>query len=163
MPRQAFLQLGGFDETMVSAEDQDLALRHSGRGGAIAFAPEIEAVHRDVCCDIRSYCQRMEWAYERMIPFCRHHPLWSDNVERYRVNGPLRWREEPVARTARKLVKGVMASHPVPEMLFVVASVLEHGAPNSRLLHRVYALLLGAHIFRGYRKGLGGSIGAPSG
>jgi glycosyltransferase involved in cell wall biosynthesis len=161
MPRQSFLELGGFDETMVSAEDQDLAMRHSGRGGAIAFAPEIEVVHRDLCCDIRSYCQRTEWGYARMIPFCRRYPLWSDNVERDRVNGPLRWREEPVARTARKLVKSLIALHVVSDPLFAVVPILERRAPGSRLLHRMYSLLLGAHIFRGYRKGLE-SIGTPS-
>jgi hypothetical protein len=96
----------------------------------------------------------MEWGYERMIPFCRRHPLWTDNIERDRVNGALRVREEPVARTARKLVKSELASHAVLEVLFAVASILERGAPGSRLLHRVYSLLLGAHIFRGYRKGL---------
>jgi hypothetical protein len=124
IPRQSFLELGGFDEAMVSAEDQDLAMRHSDRGGAIAFAPEIEAVHRDVCCDIRTYCQRIERGYERMIPFCRRHPLWKDNVERERVNGPLRWAEEPVARSARKLLKSMMALNPVSEMLFAVVPIL---------------------------------------
>jgi cellulose synthase/poly-beta-1,6-N-acetylglucosamine synthase-like glycosyltransferase len=157
--RLSFLQLGGFDETMVSAEDQDLAMRHRGRGGVIAFAPEIGVVHRDVFCDLRSYCRRMEWAFEQMIPFCLRHPMWGDNVERDRVNGPLRWGAEPLTHTARKLAKSVITTPAVVEMLFPIASILERGIPDSRLLHRVYSLLLGAHIFWGYRKGLARSNG----
>jgi glycosyltransferase involved in cell wall biosynthesis len=154
--RWSFLELGGFDERMVSAEDQDLALRHCSRGGVIAFAPEVEVVHRDVFCDLRSYCQHMAWGYERMIPFCLQHPMWEDNIERDRVNGPVRWGNEPLRSVVRKLAKSAIASPVVVEALFSAATILERRFPDSRLLQRIYRLLLGAHIFRGYRRGLQG-------
>lgn len=154
--RWSFLQLEGFDEKMVSAEDQDFALRHRSRGGVIAFAPEIAVVHRDVFCDLRSYCHHMEWGYERMVPFCLQHPTWEDNMERDRVNGPLRWGNEPLGCVVRKLGKSAIASPVVVEALFGVATILERRVPDSRLLQRIYRLLLGAHIFRGYRRGLRG-------
>ena len=88
------------------------------------------------------------------MTFCRLHPTWPENVERDRVNGPIRLGSEPVERTLRKLGKTVTALRPALEVLFTLAAILERGAPDSRLLGRVYRLLLGAHIFRGYRRGL---------
>jgi glycosyltransferase involved in cell wall biosynthesis len=161
--RRRFLDLGGFDESLVTAEDQDLALRHSERGGLIAFAPEAAAVHRDEALDVRRYCRRSEWGSERLVAFCERHDEWPDNVTRDWVNGPIRWRHEPLRRSARKMLKGVMAVPAVVEVLFGAAAVLERSAPDSRVLERVYRLLLGAHVFRGYRRGLEGSKGALAG
>jgi len=62
--------------------------------------------------------------------------------------------DESVERTLRKLGKTVIALQPALEVLFAAAAILERGAPDSWLLGRVYRLLLGAHIFRGYRRGL---------
>lgn len=152
--RDRFLEIGRFDPSIVSSEDQDFALRHTARGGQIIFAPEARAIHCDHALDIRSYCRRAEWGSERMIPFCRRYPDWPDNVERDRVNGPLRFDREPVSQSMRKLIKVGLAARSIIALLFAVASLLERLVPNSRVLDRVYRLLLGAHIFRGYRKGL---------
>ena len=59
----------------------------------------------------------------------------------------------------RKLGKRVLALPPVIELLFATAALLERSAPESPVLDRVYRLLLGAHIFRGYRRGLARFIG----
>jgi len=153
LSRKLFLETGGFDGTIVSSEDQDFALRHTSGGGRIAFLPEANAIHRDDALDIRSYCRRAEWGSLHMMPFCRRYPDWRDNVERDRVNGPVRL-SAPISETARKVVKVALTLRPVAALLFRAASVLERAAPNSRALDRVYRLLLGIHIFRGYRRGL---------
>jgi glycosyltransferase involved in cell wall biosynthesis len=163
MSRKRFRELGGFDETLVTAEDQDLALRHSQRSGSIAFAPEAAAVHRDEAVDVRGYCRRSEWGSERIVAFCGRHREWPDNIERDRVNGPTRWRHEPLHRAARKVLKRVIATPAVVETLFVAASILERTAPDSRVLERIYRLLLGAHVFRGYRRGLARANGVVTG
>ena len=67
----------------------------------------------------------------------------------------------------RKLLKSLIALPAVTAVLFRVAALLERRAPASRSLDRVYRLLLGAHIFRGYRRGLkrhrpGGRTTPPS-
>ena len=163
MSRKRFLELGGFDEALVTAEDQDLALRHCQGGGLIAFLPEAAAVHRDEALDVRRYCRRSEWGSERIVAFCERHREWPDNIERDRVNGPVRWRHEPLWWSARKALKRVIAVPPVVEVLFAAASILERSAPDSRLLERVYRLLLGAHVFRGYRRGLARANGVFAG
>jgi hypothetical protein len=91
---------------------------------------------------------------ERQVAFCRRHPAWPDNVARDRVNGAVRWREEPVALTIRKLAKTVAGSRPIQALLFATASLFERVAPEDPLLTRLYRLLLGIHILRGYRRGL---------
>ena len=137
----------------MSSEDQDFALRHTGRGGKIVYIPEAEAIHNDNALDIGSYCRRAEWGAEHMVPFCKRYPDWPDNVERETVNGPVRWGREPISQSSRKLLKLGLTISPVLAVLFVVASILERTAPDSLALDRVYRLLLGAHILRGYRKG----------
>jgi len=152
--RDLFQKLEGFEHRIVSSEDQDLALRHTARGGRIVYLPEARALHRDSALDIRSYCRRAEWGSEQMMPFCQRHPDLPDNLERERINGPVKWGEESLAQSLRKVIKAVLANRVVIEALFRVASLLERLAPTSAALDRVYRLLLGIHIFRGYRRGL---------
>lgn len=152
--RERFLRLSGFDRAISSSEDQDFALRHTAGGGKIVYVPEARAIHRDHSLDIQSYCRRAEWGSEQMITFCQRYPDLPDNIERERVNGLVRWGVEPTSRSLRKLIKSVLASKASVAVLFRLASLLEGLTPNGRLLDRVYSLLLGAHIFRGYRKGL---------
>jgi GT2 family glycosyltransferase len=146
--------LGGFDATIVSGEDQDLALRYTAQGARIVFIPEADVIHRDDALDIRSYCRRAEWGSLRMIPFCQRYPALPENIERERVNGRMHIGREPVLLSLRKLVKRILAAKLIVEVEFAIASLLERLAPTGRALDRVYRLLLGAHILRGYRKGL---------
>jgi GT2 family glycosyltransferase len=152
--RERFLEIGGFDSSIVSSEDQDFALRHSARSGRIVFLPEAKAIHCDDSLDIRSYCRRAEWGSRHMIPFCLRYPDCAENIERHRINAPMKFGQEPLMQSLRKAIKSVLASKPVELILFAVAAFIERVAPNSATLDRTYRLLLGAHIFRGYREGL---------
>lgn len=154
VPRELFTRLGGFDTAIASSEDQDLALRHTTRGGQIVFIPEAEAIHHDSALDIKSYCRRVEWGNENIIPFCRQHPGWRDNVERERVNGFTDWRRRPAAESLRKTIKAALARDAAMTSLFPVVALLERFTPESHALDRLYRLLLGLHLFRGYRRGL---------
>jgi GT2 family glycosyltransferase len=154
IPGDWFHSLGGFDCVIASSEDQDLAMRHTTRGGRIAYLPGAEAIHHDNALDIRSYCRRAEWGIENMIPFCLRYPNWPGNIEREIVNGPPRWGGEDLWQSLRKTGKAAFTAMPIKEILFGVAFLLEHLAPNGWALDRVYRLLLGIHIFRGYRRGL---------
>jgi hypothetical protein len=154
IPRGVFQQLAGFETTIVSGEDQDFALRHTATEGKIVFVPAALAIHHDSALDIRSYCRRSQWGAENIIPFCQRYPDWPENTERERVNGFHEWGRHSILQGLRKMMKAVVATRLITGGLFCLADLLERAAPNSRLLKRVYRLLLGAHIFRGYRKGL---------
>jgi glycosyltransferase involved in cell wall biosynthesis len=152
--RKTFFELSGFDLAISSSEDQDLALRHTARGGIIVFVPEAVGIHRDNALDIRQYCRRNEWGSCLMKPFYERYQDLPANIERERVNGFVQWRKEPGSQSLRKIVKAVVASPVVIKPLFLTADVLERARPESKLLERVYRLLLGAHIFRGYRSAI---------
>lgn len=152
--RDDFVALDGFDPSLSSAEDQDLALRHVARGGRTAYLPEAIAVHDDDALDVRSYCRRAEWGMRELAPFCRRHADLPENRLRHEVNGPASLRRDGARRWARKLAKGVTASRPVIELLFLLAGVTERWLPESRVPGLVYRLLLGAHLRRGYQQGL---------
>lgn len=149
--RELFLNLGGFDTTITSSEDQDFALRHTSKGNQIVFLPEALGIHRDNALDIRGYCRRNEWGSRLMLPFYQRYPDFPINIEREKINGLTRWGKEPLTNSLRKSVKALIASKISVAILFKLSDILEKIAPNSSILDKTYRLLLGAHIFRGYR------------
>jgi glycosyltransferase involved in cell wall biosynthesis len=159
VPADLFRSLNGFDVELRSAEDQDLALRHTSRGGMIAFIPEAIAIHNDNAIDIRTYCKRSEWGARQMVSFNQRYPDWPENIERERVNGPIKLGKEPLALSFSKSLKAVLGLPPMLTGMFSVAHLLERNAPDSFALFRVYQLLLGAHLFKGYRKERGRRAG----
>jgi glycosyltransferase involved in cell wall biosynthesis len=166
MPRARFLELGGFDPEMVSSEDQDLALRHTSRGGLIVFLPEAIALHDDDHLDIRSYCRRLDWGAANMIPFCCRHSTLPDNRLRVERNGPVRWGVDSAGLVFKKLLKTTFAWPPALETLFALTALAERLSAN-RALASLYRLLLGIHLQKGFRRGWAeeakaGSRGAPS-
>lgn len=152
--RDTFIALGGFDPSMSSGEDQDLALRHTAAGGKIAYVPEAVALHRDDAVDLARYCRRAEWGSEHVIPFCRRHPGWPDNEVRERVNGPIRWRQESLTESVRKAGKVVLALPPATWLLMHAIGLVERMSPPGALLDQAFRAAVGVHLFRGYRKGL---------
>jgi hypothetical protein len=152
--RDRYLALGGFDPAMVGIEDQDFSLRHSAAGGQIVYIPEAVAVHDDDWLDFRAFCHRQEWASECTLALARRHPGLPESANREALNGPVRWGQERPGVVARKLVKSALGDPKVLAALFGTASVLERMAPSSHGLRRLYTLLLGIHLQRGYRKGL---------
>ncbi|CAF3932586.1 unnamed protein product [Rotaria sp. Silwood1] len=149
--RELFLQLNGFDTTITSGEDQDFAIRHTSQGGQIVFLPEACVIHEDNALDIRGYCRRNEWGSRLMLPFYQRYPDHPHNIERKRINGLSQWGKEPFSQSIRKSIKTIIASNISVLILFKTAEILEKIAPNSSALEKIYRLLLGAHIFRGYR------------
>ena len=153
MRRDAFLRLGGFDETLVTGEDQDLALRHTASGGTVVFVPEAVGLHCDRIVDIRSYCRRVERASGTLVGFCRRHPDWPDNIARQQINDPPRPGREPARSTIRKVLKQMSTTPAVLAAVFTSIDILERTAPESPWLDRLYRVALGAHIRRGFRRG----------
>jgi glycosyltransferase involved in cell wall biosynthesis len=152
--RERFLYLGGFDRNLNSGEDQDLAIRHTSQNGKIVFLPEAESIHLDTALDIRSYCRRSEWGNEFVKKFCDKHPDLPDNIAREKANGFIQLRSESLKLSVGKVIKSFFGLKPITGLMFFLVSLLERFAPNSYLLVRFYHLLLGTHIFRGFRRAL---------
>jgi glycosyltransferase involved in cell wall biosynthesis len=154
VPVDIFLQLGGFQPAMVSGEDQDFAMRFSATGGTIVFVPEATAIHHDSSVDVRSYCRRVQWAFEKLLPFVRSHPDFAENVERVRVNGPIAWRSDGATTIAKKLGKNLLAVPPVAAFLFAIAKLMERISPRNPNLDRLYFMLIGIFARRGFMQAL---------
>jgi glycosyltransferase involved in cell wall biosynthesis len=152
--RSRFLALGGFCESLVSGEDQDLAMRHTAEGGRITFIPEARAIHHDAYMDLAAYCERVEWGARTMVPFCRRHPDLPQNRSRLDRNAPPEWGREPLMQSFRKQGKRFVARQLRPAPLFGLVRILERWAPESGALGRAYRALLGLHFLRGFQKGL---------
>jgi glycosyltransferase involved in cell wall biosynthesis len=153
--RSVFRRLGGFDPELSVGEDQDLALRHTADGGPIVFVPQARGVHDDHdALDLESYCARGERYMAELVRLGARHPDWPGTVERALVNGPVRLGGEPASLTAKKLLKGVLMWAPMHAIGLGLVSLIEKLAPDSGLLDRLYRVHLGAHLQRGYRRGL---------
>ncbi len=152
--KERFFALGGFDSEIVSCEDQDFALRHRAKNGRTVFVKDALAIHHDHATDIQSYCTRSEWGMQNMIPYCKRHAEFSDNIHRENVNGFLKIGREPFSRSAKKIITSILSLKAFVSVLFFLTTLLERNAPNSNLLKRFYSLLIGLHNFRGYRKGI---------
>lgn len=152
--KSRFVELGGFDERIVSSEDQELALRHTSSSGAIVFALEALAIHDDHSLDIQSYCKRVTWGNEYALPFCQRYPDWPQNIERQQINGEVKFGQEPLSLSLRKVTKSILGQKPFLKLLFYLTNLLEQGMPQSPALDRLYRLLLGIHLQRGFREGL---------
>jgi glycosyltransferase involved in cell wall biosynthesis len=153
VPREVFRGLGGFDPSMTSAEDQDLAMRHTAGGGRVVFVPEAVVVHHDDALQARTYGARVEWGAAHLGPFLRRYPDWTDNVEREQVNGPIRVGRESLSLTLRKILKSSLATPLGTRALLAAVAGLESIAPNGTALQRLYEIVVGVHLFRGYRRG----------
>ncbi len=154
LDRNLYFELGGFNSAIRSSEDQDLALRHTARSGKIVFIPEADTVHYDHSLDIQSYCRRVEWGSEKVVTFCQSWTDWHQNIERQRINGSLQFGREPLGLSLRKIAKSVLGRSLLLNSLFRLTVLLERMMPQSMALDRLYRLLLGIHLQRGYRKGL---------
>jgi len=152
LARSRFDALGGFDPGMWSSEDQDLAMRHTARGGRVVFVPEALVVHHDDALDATSYGRRVEWGAAHLGPFLRHHPDWPDNVERERVNGPIRIGRERPSLTLRKILKVFLATDLGTRALLAAVTRLERLAPENTAVSRLYEIVVGVHLFRGHRR-----------
>lgn len=71
--RDVFREFGGFDETYVASEDQDLSFRITRRGLRIVFAPEAAVLHRHRPT-LRGYARRKFWIGYAKARIGRRHP-----------------------------------------------------------------------------------------
>jgi len=150
--RRRFLALGGFDPLLASAEDQDLALRHSSDGGLIVYLPDAGATHHDENAALAEYCRRVEWGAEHMVGFMEKHVDLPANRDRVRVNGPLRW-DDPLPLRLKKIGKAILGNQLCIRALLALIREIEGRQPRSRQLPRLYRVLIGIHLQRGLRRG----------
>ena len=150
--RDAFWQLGGFDESFpyAGAEDQDLSTRALRAGLRLIRNRDIRPLHDDPTVTFRQFCQREERGAHTVLALGRK---WPEMIGEFANNAPLT-RSDPPALAAKKLAKSAL-SHPLAlRVLHQVVDNLERAGASEAILRRAYRAVIGLHIFRGYREAL---------
>jgi GT2 family glycosyltransferase len=153
--RRSDLQLTGlFDERFrVTCEDQDLAHRAGELGIRFIYNAALDCVHNDQAADIRRYCRFQERGASDTVRLCEKYPNLHGDAPVARVNGYIA-HSDGVLLATRKTVKRVLAGERSMRALEAAVGAGERIGLPDPWLYRSYRLLIGLHMFRGYRKGL---------
>lgn len=153
--RELFWDLGGFDERfpVAGAEDQDFSLRARLAGHLLILDPSIRCLHNDDRLTLSAYCAREERSARTMPYMAAKHPdQFAES--RYVVENRRMSVRDGSGVLAKKVIKAVLATSISLAFLHRVVGVLERVRAPDPLLRRLYTLLLGLHLFRGYRSAL---------
>ena len=151
--RDRFWEIGGFDEDfpVAGAEDQDFSLRAKAAGAVLLLDTNIRCLHNDNRLTLRDYCAREERSAETMPYLVRNYPTELRDAAYVRENRPIR-AGDPPSLVLKKLIKLVLAQEAVLEPLHRLVGLVEAAHGPERLLRRMYKMLLGVHLFRGFRR-----------
>ena len=152
--RDLFWDIGGFDDAfpVAGAEDQDFSLRARSAGCTLLLDANIRCLHNDNRLTLNAYCDREERS-ARTMPFLadRHPDAVADS--RYVLENRRILLEDGPRLMAKKSAKRLLSSWPVLNGLRATATLLEALGMRERTLQRLYSILLGLHLFRGFRQG----------
>ena len=150
--RDVFWEVGGFDETFpyAGAEDQDLCIQAKRVGCVLIRNYDLTPQHNDPTVALSQFSLREERGAETVVAFERKYPEARGN---WSANSPLS-RDDPPSVVARKLAKSVLSTPLMLAALHRLADELERREADERVLRRLYRVILGLHLFRGYRRAL---------
>lgn len=153
--RRADLDLTGlFDERFRRAcDDEDLGRRARASGIRFIYNAAIESVHNDQSADLKGYCLFQERGARDVVWLAEKYPGVDDRSPIVRQNGYLA-RRDGASLTVRKLAKQALATPPSLRVIETAVAVGERRGARDAWLFRGYRLLIGLHIFRGFRAGL---------
>jgi glycosyltransferase involved in cell wall biosynthesis len=157
--RDAFSQLGGFDESFLytGVEDQDLSARARHAGLRLIRNHAIEVLHEDETTTLARFAEREERGAHTVVRLTQKFPEYLGEFHR---NGPVIWSDPPAVITSKVAKAGL--SKPAPlRLLHGLARVMARAGASDRQLWRLYRIVIGLHIFRGYRNGLGQQTSLP--
>jgi GT2 family glycosyltransferase len=154
LPREDLDKTGLFDEKFrVTCEDQDLAHRARQVGIEFLYNEEITCLHNDQASDLARYCRFQRRGAHDTARLCAKYPDFHGGSPLIFANGYLTLRESPVL-WAKKLAKRFLSTGAAMAVLFRFVSICERAYLPERGLRRLYRLLIGLSIFRGWRDGL---------
>ena len=155
--RELFWEIGGFDEDfpLAGAEDQDLSLRAKAANASLLLDTKIRCLHNDDRASLRAYCAREERGASTVAVLARKYPAVYADVPFVRENRSIDARDSP-GLVAKKLVKAMLAAPPVLAGLHALVPSCEAVHMPDRILRRLYLVLLGLHLYRGFRRSWSG-------
>lgn len=156
VPTIDFWRIGGFDESFPAAgyEDQEFSLRARALGYRLIYDPTVTCWHNDRRLTRDAFLERQRrGAMTAALMWVKHPSYFEGHRALIRENDETRLRE-PFRLTGKKIAKSVLASRPGISALKAATDLLERIAPSTRLLERLYWVLVGLYLFRGVREGI---------
>jgi GT2 family glycosyltransferase len=157
VPRADLERIGLFDEQLrMSCEDVDLAGRAREAGVRFIYNEAIRSLHNDQVGDLHRYLRaQVPRTRDTVVYYFKHRSYYVTHGDPpiARTNGRVRLSDGP-SLIAKKAVKAVLATAPVTRLLEWCARTGEAAKWPDPLLWRLYGLLSGIYIYRGWRHGL---------
>jgi len=151
--RELFWELGGFDEQfpVAGAEDQDFSMRAREAGCVLWLDTKVVCLHNDDRLDLASYCAREERSAQTMPIIARKFPAEFLDTAYITENRPIR-RNDPLPLIAKKAMKAILAKPAALYALHQGVRAAERYNVREPMLRGMYRILLGLHLYRGFRK-----------
>jgi len=159
--RRAFLERIGFyceDLFLPGSEEAELSWRLRRIDVPIIYNAAIHACQDDSPVTFGAYCSKSERYATADAEVLAKYPAVTRNLapsrSLARINGPITWQEDPPLLIGCKMLKTLLSCGPGLALLKAVVAILERHTSSPWLLSALYRLVIGLHIFRGFRMGL---------
>jgi GT2 family glycosyltransferase len=138
--------------------DVDFGYRAARLGFRFRRSLSARCWHRDyTSADLASAARRAERVAMMAVPLLRRHPELADHLPMFRDKLPIDARSDGPSLIVRKVARAVTSTGPAIKVTTAAARTVEKVRPGPRLLAPLYRWIIGAHLYRGYRRGLAGS------
>lgn len=152
--REDIEKTGLFDEQFrVTCEDQDLAQRARDVGICFLYNEEITSLHNDQAGDLPRYCRFQRKGAHDSVLLCAKYPEIHGASPLISLNGYVTPKDGSILRV-RKSAKAWLSRDQSMAALEWLVAVCERWRMPEAALRRLYRLLIGLSIFRGWREGL---------
>jgi glycosyltransferase involved in cell wall biosynthesis len=154
LSKREFELVGGFDESLTSGDDWDLAQRARKLGISMLYDPSIVVVHTGWSPSLPDLCRRYRAYSASDVLLSRKFGEAFPQSSLVRANGPIDWRADRLADIAKKAAKKAFSGSAGSALLLGAARIAERMAPEGGLVMRAYDAAVGAAIYAGVQDGL---------
>jgi glycosyltransferase involved in cell wall biosynthesis len=156
--RSSFFEIGMFmDPTggWPNWDDVDFGYRAQRAGFQLRQSASSVAEHWDYAlADLASTCRRWQRASQSAVTLFQKYPGLRPAIPMFADKTPIDWRHDSPVLIGRKIARRLTASALILPGLERLAGLLEQCWPSERVLQMLYRWIIGAHVFRGYQRGL---------
>lgn len=156
--RHDFFELGMFQDPTggwPNWDDVDLGYRAHQAGYQFIRVGDAKGKHWDnSLSDIGSTSQRWYRASKSVVQLFQKYPELQSLIRMYGDKTPVRWGNDPPGLIARKMLRALVSSKAIVELLEIVVGMIEKYFPNPKLLLPLYRWIFGAYMYQGYQEGL---------
>ena len=135
-------------------DDVDFGYRAQRSGYRIVCSGRGQAIHHDAsAASLAGRCQRYYQASRSASRLLRTYPDIAPHLPMFRDKSPIQ-RKDSVGLVARKLLRQAASARMTVSAMELLERVLRRIAPRPGLLQPLHRWIVGAYIFRGFRRGL---------